>query len=131
MATTVVGMGVGGTVRRWSEAPTSYVETESPKYIVEYNFMRGVDKCRCFDRLCTECAQEKKRPHRVISHLFHLILATLGTGTSEVAKAIAEKNLLAFQIDIANEVAACKKVHLNKCSQASSFSLSHKWCIKE
>ncbi|KAH8027388.1 hypothetical protein HPB51_005154 [Rhipicephalus microplus] len=69
MASTHLGVGNVGAVRRWSEASKAHVDIECPEVILDYNkYMGGVDKLDFIMSLYPMRTRTSKWPVRVISH---------------------------------------------------------------
>ncbi|KAG0443072.1 hypothetical protein HPB47_015317 [Ixodes persulcatus] len=68
MASTRVGVGEKGTVKRWSEAKKEHIEIQCPEVILEYKFMEGVDKLEFIMSLYPIRSRTRKWTVRVISH---------------------------------------------------------------
>ncbi|KAH8022946.1 hypothetical protein HPB51_006376 [Rhipicephalus microplus] len=69
MASTHLGVGKVGAVRRWSEASKAHVDIECPEVILDYNkYMGGVDKLDFIMSLYPMRTGTSKWPVRVISH---------------------------------------------------------------
>ncbi|KAL3172782.1 hypothetical protein MRX96_038957 [Rhipicephalus microplus] len=69
MASTHLGVGNVGAVRRWSEASKAHVDIECPEVILDYNkYMGGVDKPHFIMSLYPMRTRTSKWPVRVIFH---------------------------------------------------------------
>lgn len=79
MASTHVGHGNVGSVKRWSEATKKHIDIECPEVTSEYNIYMGESASSAFYYLFNLCAQEQEnRLYRSCPTSRHLPSATAG-----------------------------------------------------
>ena len=112
VASTFVGVGEIGQVKRWSGSVKDFVDVQRPEAIKVYNeYMGGVDLMDFLISLYPVDYRTKRWPTRVIMHLFDMAIVNswLEYREREVLKHIRKKyilDLMAFREDIANTL--CK-----------------------
>ncbi|KAH8019540.1 hypothetical protein HPB51_019967 [Rhipicephalus microplus] len=108
MASTHLGVGNIGTVRRWSESQKVHVDIDCPEVVLDYNkYMGGVDKLDFIMSLYPMRTRTKKWPVRVISHFASFALSNswleyLRDANKAGLLRKETLDMMAFQTDVAN-----------------------------
>ncbi|XP_042143406.1 piggyBac transposable element-derived protein 3 [Ixodes scapularis] len=127
MASTHVGTGNTGKVKRWSESKKTHIDIDCPDVILQYKYMGGVDKLDFVMSFYPMRTKTKKWTVRVISHFasFSLANSWLEYVRDEDKEKLLKKNtmdMLAFQTDVAHSLITCNKTAQKKRGRPSNES---------
>ncbi|XP_070390691.1 piggyBac transposable element-derived protein 3-like [Dermacentor albipictus] len=126
MASTQIGIGNVGKVKRWSEATKQHIEIDCPEVIFKYNlYMGGVDKLDFLMSLYPLTARTRKWPVRAMSHFLSFALCNswieyLRDASAENLAQKSTLDMMAFQTDIANSLIACSRAPPKKRGRPST-----------